>query len=93
MAAVACAVALMATLTSAEEKAAPSLKLIQIGDPCTRRTDSLPGIVKIDGCGRFYCGRTEGKSLSDVRPDLGSQLDCTWTLEGGTCRCRLRTSK
>jgi hypothetical protein len=83
-------VLLAATVPAAGQTDAPRApEPIRLGDSCTRRSDSHPGVVKIDGCGRFYCGRRGIKSLYDVRPNLDQDVGCTWTLEAGTCRCRL----
>lgn len=64
------------------------LKLIKAGDACARKTDSARGVVKVDACGRWYCGRADAKDIIEERPRLAEELHCTWRLEGEHCRCR-----
>ena len=58
------------------------------GDPCTRKTDSNPGVVKRDACGRWYCGRRDIRDITEIAPNLANDIDCTWRLEGSRCLCR-----
>jgi hypothetical protein len=64
------------------------LKLIKTGDACARKTDTARGIVKIDACGRWYCGRADVRDIIEVRPRYAEEAGCTWRLEGSRCKCR-----
>jgi hypothetical protein len=59
----------------------------KLGDACARKSDSAPGVVKRDACGRWYCGRTDVKDIIELRPNLAADLGCVWQLEGQRCRC------
>lgn len=60
---------------------------IKIGDKCERKTDRIPGAVKRDGCGRWYCGRADVKDITEVVPNIEEVAQCTWRLEGRRCLC------
>jgi hypothetical protein len=64
------------------------LKLIKAGDACDRKTDTAQGIVKVDACGRWYCGRADVKDIIEVRPKYAEEVGCTWRLEDSRCKCR-----
>jgi hypothetical protein len=64
------------------------LKLIKAGDACERKTDTSRGIVKVDACGRWYCGRVDVKDIIEVRPRYAEEVGCTWRLEDSRCKCR-----
>ena len=64
------------------------LKLIKAGDACERKTDTARGIVKVDACGRWYCGRANVKDIIEVRPRYAEEVGCTWRLEDSRCKCR-----
>lgn len=64
------------------------LKLIKAGDPCDRKTDKARGIVKVDACGRWYCGRADVKDIIELRPRYAEEVGCTWRLEDSRCKCR-----
>ena len=66
----------------------PTPTIVKVGDPCQRRTDTRPGFVKVDACGRWYCGREDIKDIIEVRPNIAEVLNCTWRLEGEHCKCR-----
>lgn len=69
----------------------PTPTIVKVGDPCQRRTDTHVGVVKVDACGRWYCGREDIKDIIEVRPDIAEVLNCTWRLEGERCKCRRDT--
>ena len=64
------------------------LRIIKAGDACDRKTDKARGIVKVDACGRWYCGRVDIKDIIEVRPRYADDVGCTWRLEDNHCRCR-----
>jgi hypothetical protein len=64
------------------------LKLIKAGDACDRKTDTARGIVKVDACGRWYCGRADVKDIIEVRPKYAEEVGCAWRLEDNRCKCR-----
>ena len=64
------------------------LKLIKAGDACDRKTDTAKGVVKVDACGRWYCGRADVKDIIEVRPKFAEEFGCAWRLEGNRCKCR-----
>jgi hypothetical protein len=64
------------------------LRIIKAGDACDRKTDKARGVVKIDACGRWYCGRADVKDIIEVRPRFAEEAGCTWRLEGTRCKCR-----
>jgi hypothetical protein len=79
--------------TTPSQAPAPNQTPIALGSACTRRTDTKPGIVKRDACGRWYCGRADFKDVIEVRPNIAAELGCKWVLElnppsGAQCRCR-----
>jgi hypothetical protein len=61
--------------------------ILKAGDPCRSRADPRPGVLKVDACGRWYCGRAEVKDIIEVRPDIAERLGCEWQLVGERCRC------
>jgi hypothetical protein len=73
---------------AAQSGSAPKPTIVKVGDPCKTRTDPRSGVVKIDACGRWYCGRKDVKDIIEVRPNIADVLNCTWRLEGEQCRCR-----
>lgn len=79
---------LFSTPAAAQSEAARPQTIVRSGDACQRKSDSRPGVVRIDGCGRVYCGKPDVKSLVEVRPTIADELNCTWRLEGNACRCR-----
>jgi hypothetical protein len=62
--------------------------IIRVGDRCWTRAEKRQGVVKVDACGRWYCGRADVKDIIEVRPNIAEVLNCTWRLEGDRCRCR-----
>jgi hypothetical protein len=64
-------------------------KPYKIGDICTRRTDTRPGVIKRDACSRWYCGRSDQKDIIEIRPNWALETNCLWRLEGNACKCRL----
>jgi hypothetical protein len=62
--------------------------VVGVGDPCWTRSEGRQGVLKVDACGRWYCGRADVKDIIEVRPDIAEALKCTWRLEGADCRCR-----
>ena len=82
------AVAFAAVALSQTQPAQRQLKFIKAGDACPRKTDKAQGIVKVDACGRWYCGRADVKDIIEVRPKFGEEIGCTWRLEGQHCKCR-----
>jgi hypothetical protein len=83
---------LLAMPAAAQRKQHQGGKVIRVDDPCQRKTDKAPGAVRIDGCGRVYCGRADVKDIFVVWPNIADQLNCTWRLEDNRCRCRPRDS-
>ena len=71
----------------AQSQPAPTQTIIKVGDECTMRPAARQGIVKIDACGRFYCGRTDVKDIIEVRPKIAAELGCEWQLVNQRCRC------
>ncbi len=70
----------------------PPRALMKQGDTCSRKTDTRPGVVRQDACGRWYCGRADIKDIIEVRPNIAAEFGCTWTLEAGHCKCRRPSS-
>ena len=68
--------------------AQPVPKVFKLGEPCARKTDTRPGVVKRDACGRWYCSRTDVKDIIEIRPNIAAEMGCTWRLEGDHCKCR-----
>jgi len=62
--------------------------VVTVGDPCRTRVERREGVVKMDACGRWYCGRADVKDIIEVRPNIAEVLNCTWRLVGDRCRCR-----
>ena len=60
---------------------------LRVGDACTMRPDSRQGVIKVDACGRLYCGREDVKNIIEVRPNIAAQLGCEWQLVNQRCRC------
>lgn len=67
-----------------QQERQPSIKT---GDKCERRTDAIPGVVKRDGCGRWYCGRADVKDITEVVPNIEEVAHCKWQLQGSRCVC------
>ena len=59
----------------------------KVGDPCVRRSDTHPGVVKQDACGRVYCARRDIKDITELAPGLVKDVGCTWRLDGSRCTC------
>jgi hypothetical protein len=62
-------------------------KTARRGEACRPPRTDKPGIVKVDACGRWYCGRADVKDLIEVRPHFAAEQKCTWTLKDDVCRC------
>jgi hypothetical protein len=60
---------------------------IKTGDKCERKTDAIPGVVKQDGCGRWYCGRADVKDITELVPNIEEVAHCKWQLQGSRCLC------
>ena len=82
------AVAAFGSALSQTQPRQRQLRMIKAGDTCDRKTDKSPGIVKVDACGRWYCGKTAVKDIIEVRPKFAEEFGCTWRLEGERCKCR-----
>jgi hypothetical protein len=82
------AVAFAAVALSQTQPAQRQLKFIKAGDACPRKTDKAQGVVKVDACGRWYCGRADVEDIIEVRPKFAEEFGCTWRLEGQHCKCR-----
>jgi hypothetical protein len=74
------------------EQTPQSPVIIRVGDRCWTRAEKQQGVVKVDACGRWYCGRADVKDIVEVRPNIAEVLNCTWRLEGDRCRCRRDTA-
>ena len=74
--------------TDAKSEPNRKVTVVKVGDPCKTRTDPRSGVVKVDACGRWYCGREDVKDIIEVRPNIAEALNCTWRIEGTLCRCR-----
>ncbi len=61
--------------------------IVKVGDPCRARSDPRPGVIKVDACGRWYCGRPEVKDIVELRPNIAEERGCEWQVVGGRCRC------
>lgn len=59
----------------------------KIGDKCERKTDAIPGVIKRDGCGRWYCGRADVKDITELVPNIEEVAHCKWQLQGSRCLC------
>ena len=57
------------------------------GEQCIRRTDRIEGVVKVDACGRWYCGRVDFNDITVLNPNFAEGMKCSWTLVGDKCRC------
>jgi hypothetical protein len=95
LAAAAGAVILLCQTSAAQTPERPSTApsprnpvIVNVGDPCWTRAERRKGVVKVDACGRWYCGRADVKDIIEVRPNIAEVLNCTWRLEGDRCRCR-----
>lgn len=65
----------------------PDSSRLKLGDACQRKTDNIPGKVKRDGCGRWYCGRADIKDIVELIPNVDKVANCTWRLQGNRCLC------
>lgn len=84
--------ALLLCCTAAQAADAPrdkEAKKIELkaGEGC-QIDDRTQGIVKQDACGRWWCGYTDRKDITEVWPTFEQDLHCTWRLEGEHCKCR-----
>ena len=60
----------------------------EVGAACERRSDDHPGVVKVDACGRIYCGRVDQNDITVLNPRLAQDMNCTWrVVEGERCKC------
>lgn len=57
------------------------------GDQCDRRTDHVRGVVKVDACGRWYCGRVDINDITVLNPRFAEDMKCSWKLVGDKCKC------
>lgn len=57
------------------------------GDTCRPPYTDKPGIVKVDGCGRWYCGRADIKDLIELLPNFAAEHKCKWTYRNNSCKC------
>ncbi|WP_143530306.1 hypothetical protein [Rhizobium sp. RU36D] len=62
-------------------------KGVVLGRSCTRRTDRFPGVIKVDACGRWYCGRVDINDITVLNPHLAEDMKCNWTLIYDKCKC------
>lgn len=60
---------------------------VVLGDPCKRRTDDAEGVVKIDACGRWYCGRVDTNDITVLNPDFARDMQCEWKIVANRCKC------
>lgn len=67
----------------------PGPPTIFVGASCDRRSDTAAGVVKVDACGRPYCGRRDELDIAEINPDFARDMHCRWTItEDETCRCK-----
>ena len=59
----------------------------QLGEACQRRTDNHRGVVKVDACGRWYCGRVDVNDITVLNPRFAEDMGCTWQLVEKRCKC------
>jgi hypothetical protein len=71
----------------AQSQTSQTPAILRVGDPCKSRTDPRPGVIKVDACGRWYCGRAEVKDIIELRPNIAAERGCEWQLDGNRCRC------
>lgn len=60
---------------------------MQPGDACQRRTDDHRGVIKVDACGRWYCGRVDVNDITVLNPRFAEDMQCTWQLVDDRCKC------
>jgi hypothetical protein len=58
-----------------------------LGESCKRQTDNFEGIVKVDACGRWYCGRIDVNDITVLSPQFAEKMFCTWRLINDKCKC------
>ncbi len=59
-----------------------------LGEPCTMMTKNQPGVIKRDGCQRWYCGRKDFQDIVQQRPNFAAEMGCEWRLVGQHCLCQ-----
>ncbi len=69
-------------LAQARPVAAPPL-----GTVCTRPTLNGTGMVKLDLCGRRYCGSQTWSEPFEMRPLDKKRVPCTFKLVNDRCLC------
>ncbi len=60
---------------------------VVLGDRCMRRTDRIEGVVKIDACARWYCGRVDVNDITVLNPRFAKAMGCKWQLVEDKCKC------
>ena len=55
------------------QQSAPAARPV-LGDACTRKSDSKPGIVKRDACARWYCGDRDVKDIIERHPAIATAI-------------------
>ncbi len=60
---------------------------MKAGETCKRRTDDNAGVVKVDACGRWYCGRVDINDITVLNPRFAEDMGCKWQLKDNHCRC------
>lgn len=60
---------------------------VVLGEKCMRRTDKIEGVVKIDACGRWYCGRVDVNDITVLNPRFAKTMGCKWQLVADKCKC------
>jgi hypothetical protein len=58
-----------------------------LGESCKRQTDNFEGVVKVDACGRWYCGRVDVNDITALSPNFAEKMFCTWRLINDKCKC------
>lgn len=61
---------------------------VVLGETCTRRTDRFAGVIKVDACGRWYCGRVDINDITVLNPRFAETMKCSWELVDDKCKCR-----
>ena len=59
-----------------------------LGESCAMMSKSQPGVIKRDGCRRWYCGRKEFQDIVEFRPNFASEMGCVWRVVGERCFCQ-----
>jgi hypothetical protein len=60
---------------------------VVLGEKCIRRTDNIEGVVKVDACERWYCGRVDVNDITVLNPRFAKTMGCKWQLVEDKCKC------